>query len=51
MTSIICMSLSHIPLLNAVEPLHPINYALNIKYNINIPPYLILMNKKNPYNE
>ena len=38
MTSIICMSLSHIPLLNAVSPLYLICYALNIKYNVHTPP-------------
>ena len=34
MTSIICMSISHIPLLNAVSPLYLICYTLNIKYNV-----------------
>ena len=32
MTSIICMSISHKPLLNAVSSLYLICYTLNIKY-------------------
>ena len=47
MTSIICMSISHKPLLNAVSSLYLICYTLNIKYIMFTHPLnLILVNKK-----